>query len=235
MIEIILIEPETAGNIGAVARVMKNFGFPSLTLIDPKCDHLEKEALDRSTHAKDILKKAKIKKRSYLKRFDYIIGTTAILGTDYNIPRSPLTPKELSHKLNSSAKDTKIALIFGRESTGLTNSEIEACDFMVTIPATKEYPTLNISHSVSIILYELFKQKVQNKSNSHIAQATKKEKDVLFEKIDEIIKTLHFSTPEKRETQKTVWKRIIGKSLLTKREAFALLGFFKKVIEWKKK
>ena len=86
MISIILIEPEISENIGFVARVMKNFDFKDLILINPKCD-LDK-ANKTAKHAKDILKKAKIKKISFLKKFDFLIGTTAILGTDYNISRT---------------------------------------------------------------------------------------------------------------------------------------------------
>ena len=61
MISTILIEPETPGNIGAIARSMKNFDLKNLILINPKCGHLDKEALDRATHAKEILKNAIIK------------------------------------------------------------------------------------------------------------------------------------------------------------------------------
>src|SRR3989338_2234783 len=113
MTSIILVEPETEGNIGAVARVMKNFDFEELILINPKANHLGREALDRATHAKDILKKAKVKDFSYLKKFDYLIGTTAMLGSDYNIPRSPLTQEQLAEKV--SKVKGKIGILIGRE------------------------------------------------------------------------------------------------------------------------
>jgi len=226
MISVVLVEPETPGNIGAIARSMKNFGLKDLVIINPKCNHLDDESLFRATHAKEILKKAKVKKHDYLSRFDYCIGTTAIIGSDYNIPRSPLTPELLAEKI--SEKKSKFALIFGREGTGLTNKEILKCDFIVTIPASKKYPTLNLSHASAIIFYELFK-KNKLKSNSHIITASKKEKDVLDHYISKQLDKMEFSTKEKRDTQKRVWKRIIGKSLMTKRELFAVIGFFKKL------
>src|SRR3990167_5273384 len=78
MISVVLVEPETAGNIGAVARLMKNFDFRDLVLIHPQCDHLSAEALDRATHAKDILRRAQVEKDiSCLEAFDYVIATTA--------------------------------------------------------------------------------------------------------------------------------------------------------------
>ena len=95
MIYIALLESETPGNVGAIARVMKNFDVSKLILINPKCDHLDITSTARATkHAKDILKKSKIvKKFSYLKRFDYIIGTTAIKGGNYNLPRVTFPPE----------------------------------------------------------------------------------------------------------------------------------------------
>lgn len=223
MITIVLIEPENEGNVGAVARVMSNFDFKDLLLISPKCNHLGSEAMSRAKHAAEILKNAKVKDYSELERFDYIIGTTAITGTDYNIPRSPLTPEQLAEKANVKKK---IAILFGREGLGLTNKEILDCDFVVKIPASRKYKTLNLSHAVSIILYELFKRKEEP---IKIEFASKKEKEVLLKKIGIILNRMEFPTKDKKETQKKVWKRIIGKAMLTKREAFALIGFFKKV------
>ena len=224
MIYVVLIEPEMAENVGFTARAMKNFGLKELVLINPKCK-LDK-AVKTAKHAKDILKKAKIKKIDYLNKFDYLIGTTSKLGTDYNIPRSPLTASQLAEKIN---KKNKIAVLFGREGTGLTNKEILKCDFVVTIPASRKYSALNISHAASIIFYELFKRAKEKKSDFHIIAAKKKEKDILLKNINKILNKIKFSTKEKKETQKKVWKRVVGKAFLTKREAFALIGFFKKL------
>ena len=229
MISVILIEPETPGNIGAIARVMKNFEFNELVLINPKCKHLSKEALDRSTHAKSILKKAKVKKINYLKQFDYLIATTAKLGTDYNIPRSPITPEQLGDKLSKLNSKLKIGLLIGREGTGLNNKEISKCDFIVTIPSSSKYPTLNVSHAASVILYEIFKKQDKKKSNEHIIPATKKEKQVMMSYFNKILNKIEFSTKEKKQTQKIVWKRLFGKAFLTKREAFAVIGFLRKL------
>lgn len=218
MLTVVLVGPENAGNVGAVARSMKNFGLKSLVLVDPKCDHLSKEALDRASHAKDILKKAKV--LDDLKGFDTKIATTAVLGTDYNITRSPLLPGQLAGLRG------KTALLFGRESHGLSNEEISRCDFVVTIPASKRYPTMNISHAAAILFYEIFKSE---KPTSHFQPASAKDKEVILKRFDDILDSMKFSTAGKKKTQRKVWKRIIGKSFLTKREAFAVLGFLRKL------
>jgi tRNA/rRNA methyltransferase len=229
MITVVLVGIETAGNVGSIARVMKNFGLKELVLVGPKCDPQSKEAWDRAAHARDVLKKAVVADFAYLKKYDYLVATTARLGSDYNIPRIPVTPAELAAKLAKLDKKTKVAILFGRESSGLLNDEIQKCDFTVTIPASEEYPTLNVSHAVAVVLYELFKEEMTANVKERYAPISGKEKEVALGKIDIILNKMHFATPEKRETQKKLWKRMIGKSMLTKREAFALLGFLRKL------
>ncbi|MFH1053232.1 MAG: RNA methyltransferase [Candidatus Woesearchaeota archaeon] len=234
MISIILMEIENPGNLGAIARVMKNFDQNNLILIDPRCKKTSQEARNRAKHANDILESAKIRTSSYLKSFDCLIATTASLGTDYNLPRSPITPEQLAKKLNQiNAKNskTKIGILIGRESSGLTNEEIKGCDFIVTIPSSKTYPTLNISHSIAILLYEISKQSNKINVSSHITPSSKIDKDIINKKLKTILNKLDFATKEKKQTQIMAWKRIFGKSFLTKREAFAVLGFLKKILE----
>ncbi len=226
MIHVVLIEPQEPGNIGAIARAMKNFSVTSLILVNPQCDHLSKAATDRATHAKHILTNAKIKTFKEVLNYDYVIGTTAKLGTDYNIPRSPLTPQQLAKK--TSKVQRNIALVFGREDRGLTNEEILTMDYIVTIPATT-YSTLNLSHAVTIILYELFQARKEKKHNDHIHPIRKEEQRQILKIIDEKLATMHFATPTKKETQRKIWKRVVTKSNMTKREAYALIGFLKKL------
>ena len=231
MIELILVQPENPENLGSIARVMKNFDFNKLTLIKPKIKKDNEKALIVAKHAKDILKKVKTENFPYLKKFDYLIGTTAILGTDYNIPRNPINPEQLSEKLsNIDYQKLNIGILIGREGSGLNNKEINMCDILVTIPASKKYPTLNISHAASIILYEIFKNTKEN-SSSHVKFATKKELSIINQYLTKILNKIKFTTKEKKQTQKKVWKRIFGKATLTKREAFTVMGLFRKLIK----
>lgn len=241
MLYIVLLEPEHPGNLGAVARVMANFGLWRLVLITPKCKKDDVEAIKRAKHAQHILKKAIVIKeysRNTFKRFDYVIGTTAKLGTDYNIPRSPVTPKQLAEKLRqTSLKNTRIAVLIGREGIGLTNEEVMKCDYIVSIPTYKKYPTLNISHACAIIFYELFQQlgRADARINAGIFPANEKDKEIMLKRLYEVLDNIKFSTPDKKRTQQIVWKRIVGKSMMTKREAFAAIGLWKKILERIKK
>lgn len=217
-LNVICLRPSNSGNIGAIARAMANFDLKSLVLVDPKVNHLSQESRNRAKHAQSILKNAKVVKK--IPKMDYLIATSAITGTLYN-PRSPLTPKQLAEIL---PKAKKIGLLIGPESTGLSKKEILDADFVVSIPASKKYPTLNVSHACSIIFYELFRAE---KSITELSSS--KDKEVLLDYINKSLKKLTFSTKHKLRTQKIVWKRIIGKSFLTRREAFTLIGFFKKL------
>lgn len=223
MVSVVLVETMYPGNIGAVARLIKNFEAKQLLLINPKCNHLSNDAMARAMHAKDVLKNAEISDYSCLDQFDYLIGTTARIGTDYNIPRVPVPLVKMAEKI----KHKNSAVIFGPEDNGLTNNDVLRCDFTVTIPASDDYPTLNLSHSVAVILYELFRHK--STMMEDYPPMTSKEKKVMMTLIQKKLDGMHFSTEDKRETQKRVWSRVIGKAMLTKREAFALLGFFRKL------
>lgn len=222
MISVVLVEPRNSGNVGAVARAMANFGFEKLVLVNPKCNHLSQTARNRAKWAQDVLRKAKAVKK--LPKFSTLVATTGKAGTDYNIPRSPVTPEQLSKIMPRNA-DT--AIVFGREPTGLTNEEILECDFVMAIPASKKYPVLNLSHSVAVVLYELSKAK--EKHISHIVFASEADRKQLMKMLSKALDKMEFATKEKKQTQKIVWKRMIGKSFLTKREAFALMGFFRKI------
>ena len=232
MIEVILMEPRKQENIGSIARVMKNFGFENLVLVNPRCK-IGITAYKVVKHGKNILEKTKIKGISHLKKLDYLVGTTAILGTEYNIPRSPITAEQLALKIKSiiNKKKIKIGLLIGREGSGLNNKEINLCDILVTIPASKNYPTFNVSHALTIILYEIFKKLNVDKSNSHINFATKEDKEIILKYINQILNRMEFTTRGKKETQKRVWKRIIGKAIPTKRESFVVMGFLRKLIK----
>jgi len=219
-------EFETPGNCGAMARVAKNFEC-GLVFLSPKCDPFSKEAMDRAANAKDALKKAKVVSsfKELKADFDYLVGTTSIVSTDYNIPRSPLSPKQLAGVINTK----RFAILIGREGKGLNNEEISECDFIVSIPTSKKYPVMNVSHAAAIILYEIFDRVSGSKLADNITAASRKDRDVVLDLAMKAIDNLHFTTEDRKDTQRRLWKRIIGKSFLTKREAFALCGFFKKI------
>jgi tRNA/rRNA methyltransferase len=234
MLSLICIEIEHAKNLGAICRVMANFGLKDLILINPVCKKTDIEALIRAKHSSaPILKNAKIKDFKALQTFDTLIGTTAQIGTSYNIPRSPVTPEEIATILDErniiADPEVSAGLVIGREGHGLFNEEIKLCDFVVHIPCYPEYKTMNISHAVAILLYELHKKLGTSELEKKYRKATAKDKEIIQQHINHILDGMEFINPKKRETQRIVWKRVFGKATLTKREAFAVIGFLKKI------
>lgn len=227
MIAVVLVEPAISGNVGAVARVMANFNFKELILVNPKCDHRDLDAVSRARKASSILKRAKVVKWDDLK-FDHMIALTAAIDDTSNVARVPLLPDELAEQYPILSR-SKTALVFGRENDGLRNSEIERCDIVVTIPTSTKYRALNLSHAVSIMLYELSKKSRMRKITKKQTMASRREKQVLSDLLGEVMVKFPFNFRSQRATQLKIWQRVIGKSMMTKREAFALIGFFRKV------
>jgi len=242
-ITVILIEPENPGNTGAICRAMKNFDFNKLVLVNPKFDTNSKDLRNRAKWANDLVDNIKIIKKydkntikNLHKKFDYLIATTARVGRDYNILRTPMTPAQLAEKLtgintkkDAKTKNIQIGIVMGREGSGLCNEEIEQMDFTVTIPTSKKYGTMNLSHATTIILYEVFKKISEENIISHITPISDAEKKQLMKLLDETLDKMKFLNEDKKDTQKIVWKKMVNKSFLSKREAYALMGFFRKI------
>ena len=232
MISVVLVEPGVPGNIGAVARVMANFGFKELVLVNPKCEHLGEEAQGRSKRGRAILKAAKVGDESLYADFDYLIATASQVGNDYNIQRTPIVPKQLVQLLKDKT-NRKIGLVFGPEGPGLSNRDLDRCDFLLTIPTHKAYHSMNLSHSVAIILYELFCEFGDEKITKDIRPVKEEEKQQAMRQIEFILNAYNFHGESKKENHRKLWRKIVGRLFLSRREINTLLGFLRKCAEKK--
>ena len=156
-LKIVLVRPSIEGNLGAIARNMLNFGFEELHLVDPKVI-IGEEARKRAKHAGKILENSIIHENleNALNDCSLVIGTSGKREFGgKTITRHFLTPWEISERIYSNSG--KIAIVFGPEGKGLSKEELISCDLLTSIPTWEGYPILNLSHSVSIILYEFYK------------------------------------------------------------------------------
>ncbi len=235
---VILIQPEHSGNIGSIARIMANFEFTDLVLFNP-LEKLEKifsyETQGFAMHGKNILFKAQViqiknelnhfnELTNLLNEFDFIIATTA-KGRKYtNLTRSAIFPEDFN--LPISDQPLKIAVIFGRESRGLTNDEMNLADIILRIPTSESYPTLNISHACGIILYELFIKLNDLKIGSGkkpVLLADREERQLLLTTINSIIKKIKIRYYKKNNVY-LAFKHVFERSLITKKELSLILG-----------
>ncbi len=228
---VVLVEPKYEGNVGSVARVMKNFGFSELVLVNP-CE-LGLEAKKMSSHAQDILKNAKVLEKfdDLLDEYDFLVATSAIIATDKNSLRTPIMPEKLKNSLKIKGK---VALLFGREDYGLFNEEIKECDLLVNIPTSKEYSTLNIAISVAVLLYEISKLEREVKGTMQkFENANRIEKKVLLEKFSDLVDEVYDNETQRSITKKT-FRTLLGRAFISGREAASLTGVFRRAKELKK-
>ena len=151
-IRIVLVNTSHPGNIGAAARAMKNMGLSRLTLVDPE-DYPSLEAISRSVGAVDLLDNARVVKdlKQAISGCVWVAGTSARLRT---IEWPILDPREcVQHSLDH-IEQGDIAIVFGRENSGLTNEEMEMCNALLHIPTNPDFSSLNVAAAVQIVCYE---------------------------------------------------------------------------------
>ena len=223
-IDIVLVEPIYEGNVGFAARVMKNFGFTRLVLINP-C-RLGNEADARASHAYDVLHGAETCTiEDVFARSNIVISTTGTVSKSVcHAMRMPFySPKELRERIKD--VDGRISILFGRENWGLNNAEVKRSDMICTIPTSEDYPILNLSHAVGVVCYEL-----ANLPLPEIRLAPPGDMNHLFRHIDRYLDEIHH--PEfKRENTMILIRRVLGRCNLTIREASTLHGLLRRS-EW---
>ena len=222
---VILVQPKFQGNIGLIARLMKNFGVSDLRLVD--APELRPQAWKRAMHAQDVLEEASPFKTldEALRDVDYIVGTSGISSKhDKKHLRNFVRPHEFAGRIRRMTG--RVGLLFGRENYGLSVEELTRCDLLVHIPTSPEYPILNISHAVAIVLYELF----QPQARVHVPKkASGFEKEVVNRKFMELLELVDYPAHKRANTQ-IMFRRILGRAVLSEWEFFTLMGVLSKAI-----
>jgi tRNA/rRNA methyltransferase len=222
-LRVVLLEPEKPGNIGSVARAMKNFGLGDLWVVHPKVQ-IDGESRAYAMHGLDILTSAHTVATldEAIKNIDLVVGTSAVTArSTSNLSRIAVTPREFA--ANVAESKGRIALIFGRESSGLSNQEVEKCDFMVTIPASHDYNVLNVASAASIVFYELFQIRAQRK----VELASVASKHRLLAEFSRLVRSSNLQ-PHKRKLAERAFRNIISRSFISKRETSLLVGVFRR-------
>jgi TrmH family RNA methyltransferase len=160
---VLLVEPKTFGNVGSIARSMKNFGLERLIIVNPRYEQSD-DVYGFAMHARDILDSAEVIQdgrstpeilSSLREGFHTVIGTTSKASNYMKLYRVPVDIGDWLAEGTFSPDSSLI--IFGREDNGLTDEEMHLCDIMVTISANPDYPTMNLSHAAAIIFHEIWR------------------------------------------------------------------------------
>ncbi len=223
-IDIVLVAPLYEGNVGFAARVMKNFGFTRMVLVDP-CT-LGEEAKGRASHAQDVLKHAEICTiEDVFSRSSIVVATTGQVSKSVCTPmRMPFySPRELRERIGT--LEGRVSILFGRENWGLKNDEVKRSDMICNIPTAPDYPIMNLSHAVGIVCYEL-----ANLPPAEYRLASPSELGHLYRHLDRFLDSVHHP-PFKRENTMIMIRRILGRAGLTTREASTVHGLLRRT-EW---
>lgn len=248
-VHFILVEPSESGNIGASARAIKNMGFNNLSLVNPP-EKITEEA-DRFAHnAMDVL----VQSKRYPSLTEALADKSLVIGTSRlrGRKRGMVLPiEEAARKVFSTAcgpgRPGKVAILFGREQSGLAPEEIDECAYMINVPTDSEHPSLNLAQAVMVVAYELGKQlpaapagradlagRAAPARESHGPLSTHSEQAVLFERIKRILELLGYTKRGDREIGRKILltvKHFLGRADLTGDELDTLSGICTRLVK----
>ena len=171
-IRIVLVEPSHPGNIGAAARAAKTMCIENLVLVKPE-DFPSGEARARSTGALDVLERAIVcdSLQAAIADCTFVVGSSARLR---GLQCPEIAPDKVGAKVWQELESGNVAIVFGRESSGLTNDELDQCHYLTTIPANWEFSSLNLASAVQVICYEIYNASLKISSAECVADSVAK-------------------------------------------------------------
>ena len=224
----ILVNPQLGENIGACARALKNFGLLNLDIVAPRDPWPNTKARMTSVGAYDIIQKAKIYKNvpDVVKKFDLVFASTARIR-DVN-------KKHISIinfiKLISKYKKSKIGIMFGPEASGLSNQDLSLSNFIIQIPTSSKLTSLNLSHAVIVICYEIYKSLNFSEFKKEIMLTKLTSKSSIKNLIKFLEKMLDskefFKPPEKKKSMILNINNIFGRLEISEKEMRILFSVF---------
>ncbi|WP_245890963.1 tRNA (cytosine(32)/uridine(32)-2'-O)-methyltransferase TrmJ [Stutzerimonas kunmingensis] len=234
-IRVVLVNTSHAGNIGGAARAMKNMGLSRLVLVDPE-DFPSPNAVARASGATDILDSARV----VATLEEALAGCSLVLGTsarDRRIPWPLLDPRECaSVSVEQSAGGGEVALVFGREYAGLTNEELQRCQYHVHIPSDPQFSSLNLAAAVQVLTYEVRMawlaaegrpikvEKLETTAMLDAQPVTVDELENYFGHLERTLVDIGFLDPTKPRHLMPRLRRLYGRSGISKLEMNILRG-----------
>ena len=219
-----LVEPQHPGNVGAVARVMANFGCDELLLVGG-CE-IDDDAMARAKAGQPLLESA----RRIASLKEALVETPVSVATSGIVPKGDSRWQRAPHPVQELAdllKGREPALVFGRENHGLDRGELALCDLTIQVPTSPEHPVLNLSHAVGIVLYELFRNDAfQRPYRPDVVE--RQEIDLLVERIMEAVRMSRFAKRRLPRAETTL-RRVLVRGEIDEWDYETLMGMFKEL------
>jgi tRNA/rRNA methyltransferase len=228
-IRIVLVRPRGSGNIGSIARAMKNMGQTELAIVG-KARTRSFWARAMAVHGRDILRQTQCYEsiREAIADCALVVGTTCRAGL---YRRHSQAPRELAPEIAAAAQSGKVALIFGPEDHGLSNKDLEHCQILLTIPTHPGYQSLNVAQAAVICLYEVYLASLTKTSKSKIKRAEAENVERLFDRMRTVLLKIGFLDSENPEHMLLAFRRILGRAGLEDKDVRIFTGLFRQ-IEW---
>ena len=228
-VRLIMVRPRGSGNIGSVARAMKNTGVNDLAIVGAaRTQSFWARAM--AVHGRDILADAKCYStiREAIADCTLVVGTTCRPGLYRSHSQ---TPRDLAPAMAAAAAKNKVALIFGPEDHGLSNKDLEHCQMLITIPTHPDYQSLNVAQAAVICLYELYVAALTPVEDSGVERARAEDIERLFDIMRHSLLKIGFLDSENPEHMLLAFRRIFGRAGLEAKDVRILTGMFRQ-IEW---
>jgi tRNA (cytidine32/uridine32-2'-O)-methyltransferase len=226
-IRIILIGTKHPGNIGAAARAMKTMGLRQLYLVDP-AEFPSPKAVAMSSNADDVLAGAIVVDSLE----QALVGCSLVVGTSARQRKLPwplLAPRECAELMLKHSSSQTVALIFGREDTGLLNEELARCHYHVNIPANPDYSSLNLAAAVQVLSYELRVASLQEATRlepiaDEFALASAEYIEQFYQHLEQVLHDIHFLDAHNAERVMRRLRRLFNRTVLERKELNILRG-----------
>ena len=231
-LSVVLVAPQGPLNVGSTCRTMMNFGFSDLRLVNPCKAYQGLDARKMALSAQPMLKKARLFDNlpDALADCHLAFGTTRRFGKDRN---NFLTPDAAGEKIAGLGDSFRCALVLGREDNGLTTKELSLCQHFITIPTEDAFASMNLSHALTLFLYEISKT-MKSGHREPMAQgqlATMEASEQMYTHMKETLCAIEYLDPQNPDHLLKTFRRIFSRACLKERDVKIIRGLMSR-IDW---
>jgi tRNA/rRNA methyltransferase len=223
-IQIVLVEPQSSSNIGAVCRAMKTMGITKLAIVG-KTIYNTARIKDLSVNSFDIYEKSK--RYNSLKKAlaNSVLSAGTTRRTGKRRKYISVFPEELNYKIDS-IESGEISIVFGRESSGLTVEELEECNIAVNIPSSPDAPSLNLAQAVQVVTYSIYRSNFEGKGYTPV---TSERMELVIKTISDSLETLDFFKKNEKNELEHFFSDIFMRAGISQNESLRIEKTFRKI------
>ena len=227
-VRIVLVRPQGPLNVGSVARAMKNMGLRELALVQPSEPPTHRDARIMAVRANDILERASV----HATLSDAVADCTWVIGTTRRMGRERegvMTIRQVAIEIVELIAQNKVGVVFGPETSGLSNRDLDLCQRLVVIPADREFGSLNLAQAVMVVCYEIFMALGVETSEDGRKMATTQQLEGMYIHMEEMLLRIGFLDENSPKRMMAVLRRVLGRARLNTREVQVIRGICRQI------